>query len=70
MAGPTAHIGLNGGVRRGRPDRTDVVDADTELVKLLDGLVGYISNCIEFLSANAYERCARLGRSAALTDSV
>ena len=39
--------------------RADVVDADTEMVKLLDGLIGYVSTCIEFLSANAYERWGR-----------
>ena len=42
-----------------RCHRADVVDADTEMVKLLDGLIGYVSTCIEFLSANAYERWGR-----------
>ena len=39
-----------------RCHRHQVVDADTEMLKLLDALTSYAGSCIEILSAHLYEK--------------
>ena len=47
-----ASLGLAG------PNRVDMVDTDTEMIKLLESLISYTGASIEYLASNLYERSA------------